>query len=262
MKQFMTRLQVVLTRLLLNFKYILGHRLTPIETDRVKLCFDKTIKDCGIAQLIEDGYLSHYNHWTITNKWSPSEVFKFYIMQPEVWGKTIAYFHTIAECLEFQELLNSAGVSTEVVTGSSNKWEQLKRFKKDPELKIISNCMMLTEGFDYPALNTVFCRPSCRGLTVQMAGRVFRKWPGKPIKNVVQCNQTRWPFLKTARPDKQFIWSGTEWRGLTPNDNATVAHTNVIHSIAKINVELPKMLMERKAKRRTNVTRIEDREAY
>ena len=57
--------------------------------------------------------------------------------------------------------------------------------------------MVLTEGFDDPSLRTVWVRPSGKGPTIQMAGRVLRKF-GDTVKQVVQCRQTRHPFVKTA----------------------------------------------------------------
>ena len=39
-------------------KYILGLSATPFRTDKVKLCFDTSIRDAGIHQLIQDGYLA------------------------------------------------------------------------------------------------------------------------------------------------------------------------------------------------------------
>lgn len=241
-------------------RLILGLSAFPQRTDRVKLCFDKTIKEAGIHRLIELGYLSKYHHYTITQKWCPAEVFKFYMAEREKWGKTIAYFHTIVECYEFQGLIKTAGLNCEVVTGQTKKSRQLHRFKNDPKINVLANCMMLTEGFDMPALQTVFCRPSCKGLTIQMAGRVFRKHPGITIKNVVQCSQTPWPFLRTATPSTQYIWIGAEWRGLSPNNNAVVGQQQVLKAIAKINVILPKTLSDRVSKRRTISERIQNEE--
>ena len=53
--------------------------------------------------------------------------------------------------------------------------------------------MVLTEGFDDPTLQTVWVRPSGRGPTIQMAGRVLRKC-GDMVKQIVQCRETRHPF--------------------------------------------------------------------
>src|SRR5262245_24469579 len=46
-------------------RFILGLSATPFRHDRVKLCFDKVIRDAGIHTLIQDGYLSQYHHYTI-----------------------------------------------------------------------------------------------------------------------------------------------------------------------------------------------------
>ena len=46
------------------------------------------------------------------------------------------------------------------------------------------NCVVLIEGFDCPELRTVFCRPSCKGVTIQMCGRVLRKHPNPPSQQV------------------------------------------------------------------------------
>lgn len=227
-------------------RFILGLSAFPLRSDRVKLCFDKTIKEAGIASLIEKGYLSKYYHWTIGNEYNPETVFKFYYDRWQKWGKTIAYFHTIIQCQEFQELCLSKNIGCEVVTGASDKYRQLREFKRNPAIPVIANCMMLTEGFNMRTLKTVFLRPSCRGLTVQMAGRVLRKHPKVTIKNVVQCAKTKYPFIKTALPEKQLIWSGDEWRSLTPNNNAEVAHSNLIKSIATITVTMPQFITSQK----------------
>jgi len=49
------------------------------------------------------------------------------------------------------------------------------------ETQILTNCMVLTEGFDHPAADcAVIARPTrSRGLYIQIAGRVLRPWPGK-----------------------------------------------------------------------------------
>jgi superfamily II DNA or RNA helicase len=44
-------------------RWILGLTATPFRTDRVSLCFDRTVKDCGIHRLIQDGFLSEFDHY-------------------------------------------------------------------------------------------------------------------------------------------------------------------------------------------------------
>jgi superfamily II DNA or RNA helicase len=65
--------------------FVLGMTATPFRTDSMKLCFSKVIKDAGIHQLIQDGYLSRYHHYTIPN-WNPNTVAEFYAADPTRWG--------------------------------------------------------------------------------------------------------------------------------------------------------------------------------
>jgi len=153
---------------LIRPRFILGLSATPFRADKVKLCFDSVIKDAGIQTLIQDGYLSPYHHFTIPRH-TPQEVVQFYLRDRPRWGKTLLYFHTLEQCAMADRLLKEAGVRSDVVTGSSDREEQLAAFRAG-RLDVLSNCMMLSEGFDCPELKTVFCRPSCKGVTVQMAG--------------------------------------------------------------------------------------------
>jgi len=141
-------------------RWILGLTATPFRTDRIKLCFDKVIKDAGIHQLIQDGYLSEYHHYTIPC-WNVPTVAEFYLREPERWGKSIFFFRTTEECFELRDLLQAQGVVCDVVTGSSRREEQIARFLSG-EVPVLINCMVLTEGFDCPDLQTVFCRDSAK----------------------------------------------------------------------------------------------------
>lgn len=232
-------------------KYILGLSAFPFRTDRVKLCFDRVISDSSIQELIKLGYLSKYNHYTITEKWSPETVFNFYIKEKKKWGKSVVYFHTLNECELFKRMIETTGEECEFVTGQSDKDRQLKNFKKNPKCNIAVNCLMLTEGFDFPELGSVFCRDSCKSLTIQMAGRVFRKSEDGRIKNVVQSNRTKYPFLKTALPESQFLWDSRrlEWKRIVENNNAPIAIGNSIRLLSKIKVVLPKCVKDKLNKR-------------
>jgi len=226
-------------------RFILGLSATPFRADRVKLCFDTVIKDAGIHALIQDGYLSPYHHYTIP-EYSPRSVAEFYLREPERWGKSILYFHTLEQCHAADALLRAAGVRSEVVSASSNRDAQLEAFRAG-RLDVLSNCMVLSEGFDCPELRTVFCRPSCKGVTVQMAGRVLRKHPDLPIKQIVQCGRTRWPFLRTAAAALQFVWTDGEWRTLQVNPRINQVNGRTLQALARIRVELPTYVLKRSA---------------
>jgi superfamily II DNA or RNA helicase len=229
-------------------RFILGLSATPFRADRVKLCFDTVIKDAGIQALIQDGYLSGYHHYTLPRH-TPETVVEFYLRDPERWGKSLAYFHTLEQCAQTRRLFEKAGVAADVVTGSSNREAQLEDFRSG-RTRVLINCMVLSEGFDCPELKTVFCRPSCKGVTVQVAGRVLRKHPTITVKQVVQCPRTRWPFARTASPTVQYIWAEGGWRSLQANPLINAINSRTLQVLARIEVKLPRCLTRHTERRR------------
>ena len=243
---------------------IIGMTATPFRTDRVKLCFDKVVKDAGIHQLISDGYLSRFDHYSIPS-WDVGTVAEFYLREPERWGRSIFYFQTKAECRELRRLLMEAGhferyaralrdkddkaIQTfdPIVDGGSNRILQLEAYLNGATDKLI-NCMVLTEGFDDPSLQTAFVRDSGKGTTMQMAGRVFRQFPALEAKNVVQSRETRHPMIKTAMPRDQYLWQSGEWAALTVNPHLSRINNRARMAIASAEVEIPKFIEDRRGK--------------
>jgi len=230
--------------------FVLGMTATPFRTDSMKLCFSKVIKDAGIHQLIQDGYLSPYHHYTIPT-WTPETIAEFYAADPERWGKSIFYFLTTDECWELHHRFKALGVVSDVVTGATSvgyREEQLDAFRAGHTPCLI-NCMVLTEGFDDPTLATAWVRDSGKGPTMQMAGRAFRKHPTLAYKQVVQSKMTHWPMLRTAMPEQQYLWQSDEWRTLKVNPRLNEINNNARLVIALTTVELPKWLTDKTAKK-------------
>ncbi len=215
----------------------LGLSATPFRSDRVKLCFEKSITDAGIGQLIQDGYLSRYHHYTIPD-YTPESVAWFYAQDRRRWGKSLLFFHRYDQCLKCQRLLAAEGIHAEVVTGHTDRERQLDDFAAG-RTNVLINMAILTEGFDCPTLQTVFCRPSGKGCTVQMGGRVFRQHADLPFKQIVQCKDTRHPFAKTAVPEEQYVWQDGEWRTLKMNAQLGAISHNSLRLIAATTAELP-----------------------
>ena len=230
---------------------ILGLTATPFRTDRMKLCFSKVIKDAGIHQLIQDGFLSRFDHYSIPD-WSVETVAAAYVADPERWGKSIFYFNDTDRCFQLQNMLRSFGFASEVVTGSSNCEKQLEMFKTG-QIQILINCMKLTEGFDEPSIKTAFVRDSGKGCTMQMGGRAFRKHADIPVKNIVQSRNTKWPFIKTAMPVMQYIWQNGQWASLTVNPRLNQINEAMRVAIAQTQVEMPKFVTERSKKKVTKI---------
>ena len=227
---------------LIRPRKVLGMTATPYRTDRIKLCFDKVIKDAGIHQLIQDGYLSRYHHYTI-NEFTPATVAQCYLREPQRWGKSLIFFRQLTQCSECWDILRRHGVRAEIVTAHTNRTRQLALFAAG-KIDVLLNMAILTEGFDCPSLQTVFCRPSGRACTIQMAGRVFRQHPALPFKQIVQCRHTRHPFVKTAFADEQYTWSPEGWQTLKLNRRIAEISDLARQAIAQTPTELPPIVMQ------------------
>ena len=219
---------------------VLGLTATPFRTDRIQLCFDQVITDTGIHQLIQDGYLSRYHHYTMP-EYTPQSVANCLARSPERWGKSLVFFHRHNQCLACQQHLANRHIRAEVVTASSNREQQLADFAAG-HFDVLINMNILTEGFDCPSLKTVFCRPSGKGCTIQMGGRVFRKHVKFPFKQIVQCKETRHPFVKTAMADEQYVWSEEEWRTLKLNQQIEAISNHARSLISRSQACLPKLV--------------------
>lgn len=227
-------------------EFILGLSATPFRSDRVKLCFDKVIKDAGIHQLIQDGFLSKYHHYSIPD-WRVESVVEAYLREPGRWGKSAMYFVNLAQCHLAARLLREGGTVCDVVTGDTDVEEQLEAFRRG-DVPVLVNCMKLTEGWDEPSLQTAFIRDSVKGPTMQMGGRAFRKFPDLPFKQIVQSKETAWPLLRTAMPEMQFVWQEDAWLSLTVNPLLNRINQNARLAIAQTEVELPKFLEKKKGR--------------
>jgi DNA repair protein RadD len=97
--------------------------------------------------------------------------------------KTLVFCVDVAHSVHVKDEFLKSGVRAEHVDGSTPKPDRdaaLTRLASG-ETELISNCIVLTEGFDLPAIGCiVLARPTKQlGLFRQMAGRGLRPAPGK-----------------------------------------------------------------------------------
>ena len=222
---------------------ILGLSATPFRSDRFKLCFERSIHDAGIHELIAGGYLSPYHHYTIP-RYTPADVAAAYANDRQRWGQSLIFFHTLSDCRACVRELEQRGVPAELVTGQSDRERQIADFAAG-RVPVMVNMLILSEGFDCPRLRTVFCRPSGRLCTTQMAGRALRLHPTERVKNVVQCAATRHPFPRTAPPTEQYLWTDEGWRSLAVNDQIERMTQRMQSIVAASRTELPALLTKR-----------------
>jgi superfamily II DNA or RNA helicase len=225
-------------------KYVLGLTATPYRADRVGLCFQKVIKEAGIFSLVRDGYLARFDHYTLP-RYSPEAVASAYLADPGRWGKSVMFFHTEEQCLEAVGRLRAGGVRAELVMASSDKLRQIDDFEEG-KVDVLVNMLILTEGFDCPALETVFVRPSNRASSIQMAGRVLRQYEGLQ-KKIVQCQKTKHPFTRYAPVHGQYLFDGEGWIALHPDDRINAVRDKMMGLIAKAPVDVDTLQAIRKA---------------
>ena len=232
-------------------KWILGMTATPFRTDRMRLSFDKIIRDVGIHQLIQSGYLSKYHQFTIP-KWNVDEVVNCYLREPERWGKSVFYWFTHEHAIECTNRLNAAGIRTELVTADTDRDTQLAQFESG-EVRCLVNMQILTEGFDSPSLRTVFVRDSQRGPVIQMCGRVFRKYSGIDFKQIVQSKMTHWPIQRTASPAHSSVWMSDvgEWRSYAQSEAIEQVSMQACLTLAKIKTSMPAFIQKKIDKKRS-----------
>jgi superfamily II DNA or RNA helicase len=221
-------------------RWTLGLSATPYRTDRIKLCFDQVIRDAGIAALIADGYLSSFHHYTVPEH-TPTSIAKLLTSDPERWGKSLVFFHRRDQCEDLQNRLTSHGIASEVVTSISDRERQLDDFAQG-RLDVLVNMAILTEGFDCPDLKTVFCRPSGKGCTIQMAGRVLRKCADLEYKQIVQCSKTPHPMMRTAMPAEQYLWTDDGWRSIRANRRLDEMTMIARRRVASAEASLPSLV--------------------
>lgn len=93
----------------------------------------------------------------------------------------LVFVPTVALAEETAEVLNGAGIPSGVVHGGTPREERLLIYKRfsSGETRVIVNCMVLTEGADFPYADcAVIARPTNNEpLFIQMVGRVLRPSP-------------------------------------------------------------------------------------
>ncbi|MBQ1576539.1 MAG: DEAD/DEAH box helicase family protein [Oscillospiraceae bacterium] len=96
-----------------------------------------------------------------------------------VGRKTVVFLPLIATSQKFCRMLNDAGLRACEVNGNSSDREEILRAFEAGEYDVLCNAMLLTEGWDCPAVDCiVVLRPTrVRSLYQQMVGRGMRLSP-------------------------------------------------------------------------------------
>jgi len=227
---------------------VIGLSATPYRTDRARLSFDRTIRDVGIHTLIAEGWLSQFDHFTVP-KYGPAEVAGLFRAFPDRWGKSVAFFLTLDDCRAASAALTEAGVTNDIVWAGSDRDAQIDAFRAGG-LQVLVSMSILSEGFDADDLQTVFVRPSSKLPGVQMCGRVLRLHEGTPVKQVVQCQSTHHPFVRTAPARTSYMLMDGEFRSLARNERIDAIARQTADLVLQARVVLPNALMVKRGRGR------------
>lgn len=184
---------------------VLGVTATPDRGDKKSLgaYFEDIAFEVGLHELIEQGYLARivvrtmpveidlasvrtlagdYNDADLGDAIEPALREIVAAIREAVGArKTIVFLPLIRTSRRFVELCLEAGLTAAHIDGQSeDRADLLARFAAG-EFQILSNSMLLTEGFDEPSVACVVClRPTkVRALYAQIIGRGTRLHPGK-----------------------------------------------------------------------------------
>ncbi len=187
-----------------EFSYVLGVTATPDRGDKKSLgkYFDNIAVEISLLDLIRQNWLSPVRVKTVPlgvdlrgvrtvagdfNADDLGHAIEPYlariadVMVEHRDRKTLVFLPLISLSVEFARLCRKRGLAAEHVDGQSReRAATLERFARN-DTRLLTNAMLLTEGFDEPSIDCVVClRPTkMRGLYAQIVGRGTRIFPNK-----------------------------------------------------------------------------------
>ncbi len=214
--------------------YILGVTATPTRTDGqgFKLLYDDLICGQSVTWLMKQGYLSKYRLFApaaqvktegvkITagdfNQRELVEAINTSLVMGDLintWRKyaegkrTVVFTVDVKHSKAIAAAYTEAGIPAEHLDGETSERKRnaiLDRFRRG-EILILSNCGIVTEGFDVPAIEVVQCVRPTQSLVLwlQMIGRALRPSEGKNFAQVIDHTEN-WKYH--GLPDDDREWS-------------------------------------------------------
>lgn len=99
--------------------------------------------------------------------------------------KTLIFCLNVAHCNRIAEFFCSQGIKSASIHGAlpRKSREKILMDFKQGKIQVLTNCQLLTEGFDEPSIEAlIIARPTrSKSLYTQMIGRGMRLYPGKEV---------------------------------------------------------------------------------
>lgn len=179
-----------------NARFV-GTTATPVRRDGTPLgdVFDVMVAPVNYSDLISQGYLVPMHVWRPEIRRAEQEVLNVRIDAVQAYlshgregreapPKTLWFGSDVKECqLACKRLKKEGGVIAHTMHAKTPKARRLSLIKafRAGEIEVLASPVLLSEGFDVPASNTVVVDRSAGhiALAVQMYGRGLRSFPGK-----------------------------------------------------------------------------------
>ena len=190
-------------------RLFVGFSATPFRQDGRGLgeIFDKIVYHRSIKEMINDGYLcapkgsrvltdfdlskvsiegGDYSSVALSKVMNTDQINELVVrcfMEKAVGRKTIAFTTSIEHSVKLAEWFQRFGIVSEAIHSDlpASERDVLKKRFRNGDGEVLTNPLMLTEGYDEPSISCVIvARPTkSPGLYQQMAGRGLRLFPNK-----------------------------------------------------------------------------------
>ena len=215
--------------------YILGVTATPCRNDGqgFNLLYDDLIKGPGVDWLIEMGYLSQFRLFAAeiklevkegkNNKKEYSQAALSKAIREngivnqnaiDTWFKyapnkqTVVFCVSVEHSIAIRDLYRDRGIKAEHLDGNTPDAlrDLIIQDFRDKKITVLTNCEIVSEGFDVPGIECVQCiRPTkSLGLWLQMLGRALRPCNGKEYAVILDHT---FNYVKLGLPDLNRAWS-------------------------------------------------------
>lgn len=185
---------------------VIGFTATPSRSDRLALrqVFDNVCDQVTTGELVRFGFLVPPRAYAVDventaqslkavsgSDWGEQSAIEAILNTETVNGEvirhwrekaegrpTVVFCATVAHAKDVADAFNDAGIPAACVDGamSAGARKAVLDAMTQGKIKVITNCMVLTEGWDYPPVSCVILLRKCsrKGPLVQMVGRGLR----------------------------------------------------------------------------------------
>ena len=203
---------------------VIGLTATPYRLDGKGLgnTYTRIVEAASVSELITDGYLIEPEVWVVDtpsgikttageyNQASAASVMNTPEKRADIVAefvkrggeRALCFATTIEHSREICQALVDAGIGAEHVDGGTpgDEREAVLNRLRSGETRVVCNCMLFTEGFDLPELDTlIIARPTqSLNLHMQMLGRVMRPATDRAVVNDHAGNSVRLGLVTQA----------------------------------------------------------------